>query len=93
MVKLSTRLRYPQLHRCKANYESRTVETGTDTCNATLPKSVQLDRDAIYVRTATRVSPSAVASEAEAGPGEWRRALLGEPPITTRAAARLSLSA
>ena len=31
MVKLSTRLGYRQLHRCKANYEFRTVETGTNT--------------------------------------------------------------
>jgi hypothetical protein len=38
MVKLSTRLRYPQLHRCKANYESRTVETGTDTAMQLCPR-------------------------------------------------------
>ncbi len=80
MVKLSTRLRYRQLHRCKANYELGPWKRGqTPQCKSAAvcrpTKIVQLDRDAIYVRTATRVFPSAVALEAEAGPGEWRRAL------------------
>jgi len=35
MVKLSTRLKYRQLHRCKANYESRTGKRGqTPQCNS-----------------------------------------------------------
>jgi hypothetical protein len=59
MEKFSTRLKYRQLHRCKANYESRAVKNGDRHRNATLPtKIVQLDRDATYVCTANEGYPS-----------------------------------
>jgi hypothetical protein len=40
VVKVSTRLKYRQLHRCKANYESRTAVNGGQApqCNCAAPQ-------------------------------------------------------